>query len=623
MTVTFLSRFQGTFKEKLQPLLYTGFGGRFFLGSATPDTLNSVIPTKWVTSDLKSEQIIMGQFKYAHHKILLDPTQSLWMVLKGNSLELSSWFVLWLHSFEWLNDLIETGTPEALAVAKRHLVDWLRTHSSFDHTAWSLDVLSSRIVHWSRLYPLIKPQLSGLEEQHFLRNLTQQAVFLRKTMKMTPFKGHLVLYHIRSVMACLSIPDETLYVQSGLKTLVNVLTHHFLEGGEHISRNPSLQLQITYELQILIEALRTANLNPPTFLTSTIQVSKSFLKMLCHDDGGFAVFNGGVEEKDSAVMQAVFGDERTTILEDQVYQSKLGYVRLHTGEASVIADFGKGTAKDDYSHEAHAGLFAFEFSDKAQRIIVNCGIGSILGDDYQDGFRASQAHSTVSVEGNSIGQVDSSQKGGEYHPPSQVNHTVVKSGSGILLEGSHNGFAKKFGLVHRRRILLHTTGQILQGEDWLTRIVTPENKKSKKAQAEPVHHAFTVRFHLHPDVTATIVKGSVLIEMPTGRQWVLTPSTSKVSLEPSVYTGVDGKPKNCQQIVLMDMTHRQETKVRWALQSLQNTAKEKELPAVQAVENPQPVEETPSLAEEVYASAPVHEEMSDEFHDSRTEPATA
>jgi uncharacterized heparinase superfamily protein len=621
MTTNFLCPQHTTFRHSIEQFLYTGMFSRFFMGSATPDTLDSLIPLLQEGSVNQGLKITQGSFSYAQHTLNLSGETSLWQSAQG----ILSSFSHSLHSFEWLPHLIklyhdnEDSHQAVLTTIKTHLTSWLKDFSTYDPIFWSFDILSSRIVHWIRVYPLIRSHLSGLEEQRFLRVLNKQAVFLRTKSKTSPFKGHLALYQIRTCLASLCLPYEMAFFAPSLKTLCTTLSSHFLEGGEHISRNSSLQLQMTYEIQLLIKGIEASGITPPPVLQETIDTSTEFLRMLCHDDGGFAIFHGSLEEKTSPIFQMVLGDHLRTSQEEVVKQSKLGYVRIHSKKTTLIADFGKGQGSSDFTHEQHAGLFSFEFSDTGQRVIVNCGVGFTLGDAYEQGFRETSAHSTLSVDSQSIGTLSPSQKGGSYSPPQQVNYTVVKSGSGILLEGSHNAYLKKFGLIHRRRILLQNSSHILQGEDWLTRVVTPENKRGKAPAPETVNHPFTLRFHLHPDVEASVVKGSVLITLPSGQQWVLTPSTARIVLEPSIYTGQEGKPRSCLQIVLTDVAQRQETKIRWALQSLQNTAKEKQEPSVEVSSS---YSQTPTDAVQMPVSEPAQSDdnqgLSYELHDQRT-----
>ena len=71
---------------------------------------------------------------------------------------------------------------------------------------------------------------------------------------------------------------------------------------------------------------------------------------------------------------------------------------------------------------------------------------------------------------------------------------------------SHNGYAIRHGIVHRRRIYVNASGLDIRGEDTL------DGKGD---------HKFTIRFHLHPAVKASLVQGgaSVLLRLPNKTGW--------------------------------------------------------------------------------------------------------
>ena len=69
------------------------------------------------------------------------------------------------------------------------------------------------------------------------------------------------------------------------------------------------------------------------------------------------------------------------------------------------------------------------------------------------------------------------------------------------LEASHDGYRKPFGAIHRRRLYVAESGEDIRGEDAV-----------EAADPQP----FTVRFHLHPDVDASLQQDgeAVLLRLP-------------------------------------------------------------------------------------------------------------
>ena len=102
-----------------------------------------------------------------------------------------------------------------------------------------------------------------------------------------------------------------------------------------------------------------------------------------------------------------------------------------------------------------------------ERIIVNCG--AYGGDDlrWRTALRSTVAHSTMVVE--DVNAVDS---GWLARRPIRVASLRQETGGAIWLEGSHDGYRRRFGVTHHRRLYLADGGADLRGEDssgWSTR----------------------------------------------------------------------------------------------------------------------------------------------------------
>ena len=104
------------------------------------------------------------------------------------------------------------------------------------------------------------------------------------------------------------------------------------------------------------------------------------------------------------------------------------------------------------------------------------------------------------------------------------------------IEASHDGWQKLFGAVHHRRLGLSENGEELQGED-LIEAATPQ--------------PFAIRFHLHPNVTASLQQDgeTVLLRTPSGLGFRLRAEGAAPRVEESVYFG-QSEPRRAEQIVL-------------------------------------------------------------------------
>jgi uncharacterized heparinase superfamily protein len=104
------------------------------------------------------------------------------------------------------------------------------------------------------------------------------------------------------------------------------------------------------------------------------------------------------------------------------------------------------------------------------------------------------------------------------------------------LELSHDGYRRPFGAVHHRRLYMSETGEDIRGEDSI---------EASTGQG------YTVRFHLHPSVDASLQQDgeAALLRLPSGAGWRLRADGTHMTLEESIYLGA-GTLRRGEQIVL-------------------------------------------------------------------------
>src|SRR5690606_34063897 len=140
--------------------------------------------------------------------------------------------------------------------------------------------------------------------------------------------------------------------------------------------------------------------------------------------------------------------------------------------------------------------------------------------------------------------------------PQQVWVQPDPDSDGTRLLCGHDGYAPTHGMTHVRDLDLSSDGRTLRGTDTLG-AMTPEARKRFEVlfgrtglQGIP----FAIRFHLHPDVDATLDLGGAAVSMAlkSGEIWVFRhDGIGDLTLEPSVYLESGRlRPRATRQIVL-------------------------------------------------------------------------
>ena len=224
------------------------------------------------------------------------------------------------------------------------------------------------------------------------------------------------------------------------------------------------------ELLPLGQAYASRNLAPPQPLLSAIERMMPMLRFFRHSEGTLAHFNGtGATPAEQLMTLFRYDDTRGTPLSNAPYSA---YQRLEAGGAVLIMDTG-GAPPLDMSLEAHAGCLSFEFSSPKQSlIVVNCGMPQTGRDDWRRFSRSTAAHSTVTFNDTSSARFIESAAfrrvlGGApmLGGPGNVEVNRADRDDAIVLRAAHDGYARRYGVLHERTVVLANDGTKLEGED--------------------------------------------------------------------------------------------------------------------------------------------------------------
>jgi len=264
------------------------------------------------------------------------------------------------------------------------------------------------------------------------------------------------------------------------------------------------------------------------------------LRFFRHGDGGLALFNDSMESESWLVdMVLTRADAKGKPLSTAPHS---GFQRLHINRSLVILDAGPPTLSASDEH-AHAGTLSFEMSIGKERMIVNCGAHIGSNENWRYSCRTSAAHSTLILEDTNSTEILTN--GHLNVDDMTVTSRRDDENGNIWIEASHNGYEHLYGVVHRRRLYLANGGEDFRGEDSLIRTLPRQD-------SEPEGRFFILRFHLHPQIRASLLhnRATVLLRLPSGQGWRMRANGGEIEINESVYLGVFGEIKRCEQITL-------------------------------------------------------------------------
>ncbi len=466
-----------------------------------------------------------------------------------------------LLGFGWLRHMRAADTAIARANARALLEDWFATPGRKTAAARRIDVLARRVISLLAHAPLVLGDADSRFYRRYVRHIARDLHRLRAAAPGGPDGVPRLQAAVALCYGALCLANQARAIRSATRRLTDELQRQILPDGGHISRNPGALVDLLADLLPLRQAFTARNLAPPQALLNAIDRMMPMLRFFRHGDGSFALFNGmSGTPTDLVATLLAYDDSQGQPLASMPHS---GFQRLEAGGMAVIVDSGP-PPPPAVSHDAHAGCLSFELSSGSSRIVVNCGMPESGRDGWRSFARTTPAHSTlVWHEASSCEFVERSavkrllQGAPILNGPAEVEAEREPIDDGVLLALSHDGYAGRFGVIHRRVLAAAADGHRLDGEDSLVR--------TGRARGRNAADDYAIRFHLHPSVKASRLNDarSVMLMLQNREVWIFEAADDRVDLEDSVFLAASDGPRRTAQIVIRQHL-RDADSVRWS-----------------------------------------------------------
>jgi uncharacterized heparinase superfamily protein len=451
-----------------------------------------------------------------------------------------------LHGFAWLRHVDASDSAEAHNLARKLVQQWLARSAARRWPAWEPDVTGRRILSWLSHFALL---LEGGEPGLYaalMRSLGKQLDFLGARWRQTHAGYPRVLTLVALVQGHLCIAGHQRPAAEYAKQLAEELERQILADGGHVSRNPAVLIELLLDLLPLRRCMTAVGQSPPEGLLEAIRRLAPMLRALRLGEGTLARFNGmSVTERDLLATVLAYDDGHSALLDGS---GPSGYVRLERGATVILVDAGPAPPLE-VSGAAHAGCLSFEMSSGAEALFVNCGAPGPAHQIFGAAARATANHNTLCVNEQSSSMLVRRRlaQWGEAPPirhPDRVLCRVTHAEDGSArLEASHDGYKRRFRLIHTRALKLEASGERLEGCDKLG----PDKGVLRFASDVP----FAIHFHLHPRVDVRLGRtGHVDLTLASGERWRLAARGAALSIEESTFYADPLGPRRTLQLVL-------------------------------------------------------------------------
>ena len=448
------------------------------------------------------------------------------------------------QGFSWLRDLAAAaGRDRGAKLAEVMAGRWLVAHGTRVDEAWAPALWGERILFWTAYAPYMLSSRDTGYRSALLNTLARGARHLDTNAdRAVPGLDRITAWS-GALAAALLIQGGAPRVARAEAGLMRALAAAQFEDGGLMSRSPHEQILLVDRLGLLRAAYFAAKQTLPDALESAAAAALAALHGVTMGDGALSSWQGGNASDPARIAALVEGcGLRARPLRAA---RGWGYQRLSALGTIIVID----AAPPPPARMAPLGTastLAFEMSDGAQRLVVNCGgpgpVPSELPADLILALRTTGAHSTLNLNDcNSTAILDDGALG------RGVDDVVInraEDNDSSRLDASHDGYVRGFGLLHERSMILGNDGKEVRGQDKLT----PKGRKKIKADVP-----YAIRFHLAPGVEATPTADGMgaILRAAGSPPWNFRCRGAMLGIEESLYVDHRGVPLTTQQLVVV------------------------------------------------------------------------
>ena len=467
-------------------------------------------------------------------------------------------FRRYAHSFHWLQDLAHVGDQlKARDAAETILGWWLESGTVWHREIWQCETLARRFINWSAHAPLILSSDDLIYRSKVLHAMARQMRHLSRCSQ-DAAEGLPQVYAATALtLGGLLLPGSANWLARGLRLLEKTVKAFVLPDGGPVSRNAADAIRTMQMLILVRNTFVGVNADLPPWVQVTLDKLAPYVRTMRHGDGSFAHI-GGVSAEGGHGTDAILAasEAKGKAAENAVHS---GIQRVVAGANCLIVDAGT-PPPPALSGKAAAATGAFEFSVGQERLIVNMGPASKRGPmpELAVMSRSTAANSTLVVGDTNSSKIRDDGQIGAGVSETQTTREVLDDE--VSVKVIHNGYEKRFGVLHERTLTLSNDGRKLKGQDRLS------GRKLKKLGGQTA----ALRFHLHPGVQAYIAPdGRVSLETRGGKTWIFDIDDETAEIEDSLYLAQRDKAVASKQITVTVKTGGDKPlKFNWTLSEI-------------------------------------------------------
>ena len=455
-----------------------------------------------------------------------------------------------LNNFYWLFSI---DLKSSSKITQSIIEKWIEKNHNYNSLTWQTDILSKRIISWIANTKLTYDQSDIKYKNKFNFSVNKQVNHLINEISKSQSVDDKLLGCTAIIITGLSYENEK-FLNYGLELLRKIIVNSF--DNEYFPKTRSIrQLNFYLKYFVLVRELLKESFNDiPEYLDEIIfYLGKSYT--VFSELGQSLLFNGNHQNdvrefnKYLAIYKYKFENTNNEVG---------GYAILKNKNSMLAMDVGN-SPPSKFSYNYQSGTLSFEFIYKNRKLISNSGYFQ----DYKNKLnlisKSTAAHSALIIDNNSS---CSFRKIGKHktveHGLRVSDKNVVNKKNYWSVKASHNGFLKKFGILHERSLEYFVEKNKLFGTD---KIISKNKLESRK---------YDIRFHMEPGVklTKTLNNKTILIEIENSG-WRFSTNCEIINIETGIYFGNKNLTSENQNICLSGKIKDISQEIKWMFEKIQ------------------------------------------------------
>ena len=416
---------------------------------------------------------------------------------------------------------------------------------------WEVDILSRRIIAWISNSKLTYENSKDDYKNKFNIIIQKQINHLINEIEKSKLFDDKMIGCAAIILTGLSFKEDK-YLNFSLTLLKKIINFSFDNQGFPKSRSIR-QLNFYLKYFVLIrEWLKESQNEIPEYIDEIIFYLGKSYSILCQGIKKNILFNGNHEGENNNFDQ---------YLNNHGYKFKNnsleagGYAILKNKKISLVMDIGP-TPEKKFSKNYQCGALSFEIISNNKKLICNSGYFQKTKHKLNDISRSSANHSTLIIDNHSSCKINSSKLEIENNLKILKKTTIMEKNYWNIC-ASHDGYNKRYGVIHEREIEFFPENYKFIGQD---KLLKKKNFKSSD---------FEIRFHLEPNVKIMKTQDgkSILIDIEN-EGWKFTAHGYTIDIETGLYFGKKNSFTENQNLFISGITQNEDQIIKWEFKKI-------------------------------------------------------